>query len=115
MRGYENAVLLRGERRMLSLQVVSLVTKRTYRQGEETQRNGNGRRGPPSILHFPLYTGVGGIVQQTDLLAANAVHFPESRRPSGLNQSVCSSFVTAAPLQIIVTVVTVVSSSKAYR
>ena len=54
----------------------------------------------PSILHFPLYTGVGGIVQQTDLLAANAVHFPESRRPSGLNQSVCSSFVTAAPLQI---------------
>ena len=34
MRGYENAVRLRGERRMLSLQVVSVVTNRTYRRRE---------------------------------------------------------------------------------
>ena len=27
-------------------------------------------------LHFPLYTGVEGIVQQTDLFAANAAHIP---------------------------------------
>ena len=30
----------------------------------------------PSILHFPLYTGVGGIFQQTDLFAVNAAHIP---------------------------------------
>ena len=32
MHGFENAALLRGERRMLSLEVVSVVTNRTYRQ-----------------------------------------------------------------------------------
>ena len=32
--------------------------------------------GPPSILPFPLYTGVWGIAQQTDLFAVNAAHIP---------------------------------------
>ena len=65
---------------------------------------------PFYTFHFTL--ALGELSNKRICSPLTRLTFPELRRPSGLNKSVCSSFVTATPLQIVVTVVSGVHKSQ---